>query len=144
MRHFVTGCPSSYIQMDPLVTLQVTFLGEAFATSQAAVWSLSSVNPSVGFKVAQLGEAATTESAAERPLTCVSLQVSLQVAGVGKALPTLATAQEVPGASVRVWMGYGVGMMRVCRLMLGLDAHPWGTSSIECCSLFVTQMNSLH
>lgn len=88
--------------MDPLVAFQVTFLGEAFAARRAAVRSLSGVDPPVGLEVAQLGEAAATERAAERPLACVSLQVGLQVAGVGEALPALATAQEVPGAGVRV------------------------------------------
>lgn len=104
---FLARRPSSYVQMDPLVAFQVTFLGEAFATGQAAVRSLSCVNPSVGLEVAQLGEAAPTEGAAERPLTCVSLQVGLQVAGVGEALPTLAAAQEVPGASDGVGVRVG-------------------------------------
>ena len=107
----VTICPPSYVQVDPLVTFQVTFLGEAFATSQAAVRPLPGVDPAVGFEVAQLGEAATAERAAERPLTGVSLQMSLQVAGVWKALSALAAAQDVPGASVRVCVGYGAGRM---------------------------------
>ena len=117
--------------MNSLVTFQVTFLGEAFATSQAAVRSLSGVDSSVGFEVAQLSETATAEGAAKRPLTCVRLQVSLQVAGVGKTLSALATAQEVSGASLRVRMGCGAGDMGVRRLMLGSDGDPWGTSSVK-------------
>lgn len=129
--------------MNPLVAFQVTFLGEAFATSQAAVWPLSGVDPSVGLEVAKLGEAATAEGAAERPLARVSLQVGLQVAGVGEAFSALAAAQEVPGASVRVrvWMVQRVGVMRVCRVKLGFDADPRGASSVIC--WFVTQVNSL-
>lgn len=130
--------------MDPLVALQVAFLGEAFAASQAAVGSLSGVDPPVGLEVAQLGEAAAAEGAAERPLPCVSLQVGLEVAGVGEALPALAAVQEVPGAGVevRVWMGHGVAEMGVCALVR-FDADPRGSGSVMCCSLFVAQVTSL-
>lgn len=98
------GRPPSNIHMNPLVALQVTFLGEAFATRQAAVGPLSRVDPSVGLQVAQFSEGTSTEGAAEGPLASVSLQVSLQGAGVGEALATLATAQEAswPRVEVRV------------------------------------------
>lgn len=125
--------------MNPLVAFQITFLGEAFATSHAAIWPLPGVNPSVGLEVAQLGEAATTEGAAERPLTRVSLQVGLQVAGVREALSTLAAAQEVPGA--RVWMGQRVGVMRFCRVKMCFDADPRVASSVLC--WFVTRVRLL-
>lgn len=100
------------------MAFEIAFLGKAFATGQAAVWSLSSVDATVRFKVAQLGETPATERTAERPLTCVSLEVGLQVTGVGEALPTLPTAQEVPrsGVRLRVWMGTGTDVMRVCRM----------------------------
>lgn len=121
------------------MAFEVTFLGEAFATSQAAVGSLSSVDPPVGLKVAQLGEAASAEGAAERPLPRVSLQVGLQVAGVRETLPALAAAQEVPGAGVevRVWMGQRVAVMGVYRLVR-FDADPRGAASVMQCGLFVT------
>lgn len=122
------------------MALQVTFLGEAFATSQAAVRPLPGVNPPVGFEVAQLGETAVAEGAAEGPLARVRLQVSLQVAGVGEALSALAAAQEVPGARVGVCVGYGVGVMGVGRLVLG--SGPRGAGSVERRGLFVTQVNS--
>lgn len=112
------------------MAFQVTLLSEAFATGRAAVRSLSSVDASVGFEVAQLSKAATAERTAERPLASVSLQVGLQVAGVRKALAALATTQEVPGASMRVWMGCGVALRGVCRLMLGFDADPRDTGSV--------------
>lgn len=87
-----TSCPPSNILMNPLVAFQVAFLGEAFATRQAAVGPLSGVDPPVGFQVAQFGKGTSTEGAAERTLARVSLQVSLQGAGVGETLATLATA----------------------------------------------------
>lgn len=131
---FYVGCLSTYIQVDPLVAFEITFLGEALATGQAAVRSLSSVDASVSFKVAELSETTATERTAERPLTCVSLQVGLQVTGVGEALPTLPTAQEVPCSSVRlrVWMGGRADVMRVSRMVLGPVADPGVSSSVKC------------
>lgn len=116
------------------MAFKVTFLCEAFATGQAAVRSLSGVDAPMRFEVAQLREAAAAERTAERPLARVSLQVSLQVARVGKALPTLAAAQQVPGPGLylRVWMQCcRVSVMRVYRVMLGFDAHPWSAGSVE-------------
>lgn len=135
---------TSYVQMDPLVPFQVTFLGEAFATGRAAVRPLSGVDSAVSFEVTQLGEAATAERAAERPLPGVSLQMSFQVAGVWKALSTLTAAQEMPGASVRAGVERGVAVIGAGRLMLGSDADPRGCVPTECCSLSVAQTGSRH
>lgn len=143
---FVFDFKSLHVQMDPLVAFQIAFLGEAFTAGQAAVWSLSGVDAAVGFQVAQLSEAAAAERAAERPLARVSLQVGLQVAGVGKALAALSAAQKLPGASVklRVGMWIGVGVIAVGRLMLGFDADPRGTGSIQTCGVFGTEVRPLH
>jgi len=115
------------------VTFQVAFLGKALAAGQAAVRSLPGVNTSVGFEVAQLREAATAERTAERPLARVSLQMGFQFARMGKALAALAATQEVSGSGVRVRvrMGGGADVMRVCRLILGFDAHPRSTGSAQ-------------
>lgn len=116
-----TRCPPSNILMNPLVAFQVAFLGEAFATRQAAVGPLSGVDPPVGFQVAQFGKGTSTEGAAEGTLARVGLQVSLQGAGVGETLATLATAQETswPCVGDWVWMGSQAG-----RVELGFNADP--------------------
>lgn len=113
--------PSSRLQVDPLVALQIAFLCEALAAGQAAVRPLAGVHPAVGLEVAQLGEAAAAQGAAERPLAGVGQQVGLQVAGVREEPSTLAAAQQVPGSNM------GVRVLILARqfgVTLRSDTHP--------------------
>lgn len=74
--------------MNSLVFLQVTFLGEAFATPQAKKRLLSRVSPLVHVKSTLLDEAFATDKAAVGLLACVRSLVGVQVPFLGVPLPT--------------------------------------------------------
>lgn len=96
------------VRVDCHVDLQGSWLGEAFATVDAAVAFLSGVNALVAFQVAGVGEALAAQRADERLLACVDPHVGLQVLQAGQGFTAAVTDKRLATSVVSAVVGNSV------------------------------------